>query len=133
MWRRIQQDRGSAAVELALMMVFLATVGLGVIELTSATYTRIGIEEAVQDAVIYAAYNPDDPGGVSARAMEASSRVTLQPSDIVVTCLGDRVRVTITHDHQYITDFLDPLLGPSLSMSSMLTGEILNETACVAS
>lgn len=116
-----------------MMMVFLVTIGLGVIELTSATYTRIGVEEAVQEAVIYAAYNPDDSGGTRARAMEASSRVTLQPSDVTVTCPGDQIRVTVTHQHDYITDFLDPLLGSSASMSSALTAEILSANTCVPS
>lgn len=130
---RWTDDRGAAAVEMAMVAVFLVTVALGVVELSNATYVRIGLEEAAQDAMVYASYNPGDPGGAEARGIEASSRSDLLPGELSVSCPADRVRVTINHTHDYITDFLDPILGPSVVMTTELTGEIFSDQACVPS
>lgn len=130
---RIGDDRGAAMVEMAIMAVLLITLTLGIVELTLAAYTRLGLQEAAQDAAIYAAYNPTDPAGAQVRATEASSQLALMTTDVVIACPGPRIRVTVTHDHDYITDFLDPLLGGTLTMTSTQLTDIFSADACVPS
>ena len=128
-----RDERGAAAVEMAVMALFLITLAIGIVELSLAAYTRTAVREAAQDAAIYAAYNPGDPAGAQQRALEASSRVSLEIADIMIECPANGIRVTITHDHDYLTDFLDPVLGGTLNMTQVRETTRFSTDACVTS
>jgi Flp pilus assembly pilin Flp len=95
-------QRGAAALELAILAPFLLALVIGVTDLGWTLWQRVQIQEAVQEGAVFAAFAPDDPEGAQARVFEATSAEGLKFDDIYVTCHpGDgevEVGVTYVHD-----------------------------------
>ncbi len=126
-------ERGAAAIEFAIVIGLLLLLALGIIEYAFAIYTKIGVQEAAEDGILYLAQNPADTTGARDRIKEASTRVNLTDPEIVITCpTTSSVRVDIDHDHDFITGILAPLVGSDINLHTDLTSEIFSSDTCVA-
>lgn len=103
-------DRGSAAVEFAILLpVFLAFL-LGVVEFGRAMWIRQTLQFAVEEATRYAIANTAAADTlVSQRARERMEAVT-SATAVTVTVVNDATGVTVTATHDFA--FLVPDLLP---------------------
>lgn len=132
-WRR--RARGSAVVELALIMLFLVPVGAGLVLLGSILHRSAGLERAAYEAARYLASVPraqmatDDgylQASTAARAiadasLAAAGQPALAQGGFTVVCIvscGDvamPLRITVMLDADVAVDSWDPLTGTLLS------------------
>jgi len=130
-WSREAHDRGAAAIEFAIVLGLLLLLGLGIVEYAFAIYTKIGVQEAAEDGILYLAQNPTDTTGARDRIKEASTRVTLLDTEIVITCpTPSSVRLEIDHDHDLITGILAPIVGNDINLQTGLTTEVFSSDPC---
>lgn len=119
-------ERGAAAVELAVVAVFLLILAFGVVDVGRALFTRIAVLEAAQEGAVFAAFE-DEVGGaplsgthIEQRVIAAVDDPQLTAADITVTCHvdtgGDRdsyeVVVQVTHTIDMATPLVGDWLGP---------------------
>ena len=131
MRRREGDEKGAAAIEFAIVIGLLLLLALGIIEYAFAIYTKIGIQEAAEDGILYLAQNPTDTTGARDRIKEASTRVTLLDTEIVITCpTTSSVRLDIDHDHDFITGILAPIVGSDINLHTDLTSEVFSSDPC---
>lgn len=92
---RIRSDeRGQAAVELALVLPLVVLFVLGVLQVALVARDQLAIELAAREAARAAAVSADP----SAAASLAANRVaSLDPLDVSVSTSGDVVHVTVRY------------------------------------
>ncbi len=115
------EQRGAAAVETAILATLLLVLVFGVIDIGRAIFTRIAIEDAVQDGATYAALTDTaDVASIEARVRNSISSPDLSTTPIVVTCTEDTtgsrtsrfVEVSVTFSQPLITPIASSLAGP---------------------
>lgn len=119
-------DRGAAAVEMALVTMFLLVLLLGIVDVGRAISANISVRDAVQDGASYGAYTRD------ATAVEIRNRVKtsvsspdLSTATIDVYCDpverdiadGSRIRVDLSYNVDLITPIMGAALGGSINLS----------------
>jgi Flp pilus assembly protein TadG len=123
-WR---DEEGTAALEMAFMLLILVPVLLGVLNLGHALYVRVQVQEAAQEGAMYAVYAPDTPAATRTRVIASTPNVVL--TNVAVTCpAAGIVAVTVTHPHQWITSA--PFLG-AFTMTARVTGDLVSTRPCV--
>ena len=131
--RKTLGETGAALVEAAIVIPFLLLLVLGVVDLGRAFYDSAAVQEAAQEGVIYASFNPDDPTGTIARAEEAIQSPDITGS-VTVTCpASDQVSVTVAHTFNLITPLISRIAGDSINLTHAETGQVLSTTACIPS
>ena len=125
-------DRGAAAVEMALVTMFLLVLLLGIVDVGRAISANISVRDAVQDGVSYGAYTPtataDD---IKDRVRAAVSSPDLSTATIDVFCDLDerdlahasRIRVDLSYDVDLITPIMGAALGGSINLSPSAEAE----------
>jgi Flp pilus assembly protein TadG len=127
-WRR---EDGAEAVEFALILPLLLIILGGVIDLGYAAILRAQMTEAAEEGVIVLSRNPSATG-VRTRVAEGVSAAKLTAADVKVTCpAANRIAVRIDHDHDFLTPFLSPFLGDSVTITSAIEGALLSPGPCV--
>lgn len=92
--RRLGDDRGQAAVELAMAMPLVVVFALGAVQVGLVARDRVAIELAAREAARAASVSADP----AAAAVAAAHRVTsLGPLDVSVAVAGDVVRVRVAY------------------------------------
>lgn len=132
---RLRSERGAALVEMAILTPFLVLFTFGVIEFGHAFFVSIGVQEAAQEGVAYAAANPGDPTEARTRAVEASTDPALVLTDVVVTCpSSQRVSVTVNHSASFVTPLISQIFGPSIDLTHTEISDVLSTSgSCTAS
>jgi hypothetical protein len=119
------REKGAAAVEMAVVSMFLLVLLLGIVDLGRAITTNISLRDAVQEGAMYAAFTKDvTTAEIDARIRAAVSEPDLSTAAIVVYCEpdprdlqdGTRVRVDMTYDLDLITPIVGPLLGGTMTL-----------------
>ena len=96
-------DSGAASVELALFAMFLVLIAAGVIDLGRGLYTAVGLNDAVQEGAMFAAFTEDVGGSeltadhIVARVVASTESPQLLPGQVAVTCVPEsRARQSAT-------------------------------------
>ena len=131
--RRVLDEMGAALIEAAILLPFILLLALGVVDLGRAFHVSAAVQEAAQEGVIYASFNPDDPTGAIARAEDAIQSPDITGS-VTVTCpTSDQVTVTVAHTFNLITPLISRIAGDSINLTHAETGQVLSTTACIPS
>lgn len=102
-----------------LLVIILAVA----VDLGRIFFSFIAIREAAEEGALYGSLNPQDTGGIIARARSSStapvdlddtSSVSVAVVTIGGTCAGNQVRVTVT----YTYNLTMPLVGAFISDQS---------------
>jgi hypothetical protein len=128
--RRRRED-GAEAVEFALILPLLLIILGGVMDLGYAAILRAQMTEAAEEGVIVLSRTPN-AAGVRTRVANGVSAANLTAANVRVTCpAANRVAVRIDHQHQFLTPFLSPFLGNSVTVTSIIEGSLLAPGQCV--
>ncbi|HLT96561.1 MAG TPA: TadE/TadG family type IV pilus assembly protein, partial [Acidimicrobiia bacterium] len=99
-------ERGAAVVETAFITIFLLILVTGIIDVGRAIFTNISIQEAAQEAAVYAAFDESvTVADIAQRAVDSTSSPALNVGDVQVSCVpvpksvknGSRVSVTVSY------------------------------------
>jgi Flp pilus assembly protein TadG len=119
-------DRGAAAVEMAIVSMFLLVLVLGIVDLGRAITTNISVRDAVQEGAMYGAFTRDvTTAEIDARVKASVSEPDLTTASITVYCEADprdlqdgtRVRVEMIYD----VDLITPIVGPPPRRTGSMT------------
>lgn len=103
-----RDDRGQAAVELAMAMPLVVVFVLGVFQVALVARDQLAIELVAREAARAASVSADPAG--AARA--AADRVTdLAPLDVSVSVAGDVVRVRVSYTNPTDVAIIGSVIG----------------------
>jgi Flp pilus assembly protein TadG len=126
-----RREDGAEAVEFALILPLLLIILGGVIDLGYAAILRAQMTEAAEEGVIVLSRNPSATN-VRTRVATGVSAAKLTAANVKVTCPATGgIAVRIDHDHDFLTPFLSPFLGDSVTITSVIEGAVLAPGACV--
>jgi hypothetical protein len=128
-------------VEFALTLPLLLLILLGAVDLGRIYHTYVTITNAAREGARYGTTHPTDTSGIQTSALQeaAGSGIALAPSNIVTACFryddnssvgcssaynGDRLRVTITTDFEFLTLYLFRI--PKVSVSNFAVMAVTN-------
>jgi Flp pilus assembly protein TadG len=123
--RGLSFDRGAAAVEMAIVSMFLLVLVLGIVDVGRAITTNISVRDAVQEGAMYGAFTRDvTTAEIDARVKASVSEPDLTTASITVYCEADprdlqdgtRVRVEMIYDVDLITPIVGPALGGTITL-----------------
>ena len=89
-----RDNRGQAAVELAMTMPIVVIFVLGVFQVALVARDQLALELAAREAARAASVSADPAGAASAAANRV---VGLEPIDVAVDVAGDLVRVRVSY------------------------------------
>lgn len=92
-----RDDRGQAAVELALAMPLVVVFVLGVLQVALVARDQLALELAAREAARAASVSADPVGAAAAAAGRVAD---LHPLDVSVTVHGDVVRVRVGYTNR---------------------------------
>jgi Flp pilus assembly protein TadG len=127
---RWKDQAGTAALELALLLVLLVPVLFGIIDVGHALYVRVQVQEAAQEGAMVAVYAPDVPATTRGRVLAATPNVDLVGGNVHVSCPAPGiVQVRVTHPHTWLSarGFF-----PAITMTAVVEGDIASTRSCVA-
>jgi Flp pilus assembly protein TadG len=129
---RRRGDRGTAAVELAILLPLIVLILGGVIDLGNALGVRVQLQESVQEGANYAAQFPGTPAATKTRVIEASPEVN--PGTVTVTCSPPGTSPTVVtvqavRAHHRIMGLL--MIGPS-TMTAKASANVMANATCVS-
>ncbi len=117
------KERGQSMVEFAVSAVVLIILLVGIVDLSRAIYTYMGLRDAAEEGAIFGSMYPDQQDGIRQRVVDSSSLVrglgisTEENMDILIDtipdrCLGSRIRVWVEYPNFELTmPFLGALIG----------------------
>lgn len=118
-------------METAILASLLIVLVLGIVDIGRGIFTRIALEDAVQEGAAYASLTETaDVPSIEARVRNSVSAPDLTPAVIVVTCTEDTtgnrtsrfVEVAINYSQPLITPGASALVGP-LNLSATASVE----------
>jgi Flp pilus assembly protein TadG len=133
-------DRGAAAVEMAIVSMFLLVLVLGIVDLGRAITTNISVRDAVQEGAMYGAFTRDvTTAEIDARVKASVSEPDLTTASITVYCEADprdlqdgtRVRVEMIYDVDLITPIVGPALGGTITLEPTAEADRFHATCPV--
>lgn len=129
--RRRTDDRGAAAIEMAIILPILILLGFGVIDLGRVLFTYIAVQEAAQEGAMYGSFIPDDHSAVRQRVIESVDSPVLEAGEVTVTCPGsDRLEVGVTHELELLTPLVGGWFGGSVTLTRTVSGQVFSEAPC---
>lgn len=122
----IRDERGSALVEMALVMPILLMLLCGMVEMGRMFHSYIVVQQAARDAVRYASIGTSDS---ELKNVIEDSMTTLDVSKMsyVVTPVeeqrisGEPVIVEITYDHSLLISYLKGVIPDPITLHSELS------------
>lgn len=125
----MRRERGASLVEMALLLPFLVLLALGATDLSRIIISKVAVQDAAQEGVSYASFNPSDPGGAQQRAVEASTGGWFATGDVDVTCpAAGRITVTVNASVTVITPVLAQITGGTIDLTDDKTATVLSTT-----
>ena len=124
--KRRRRERGSAAVEFALVMPLLLIMVLGIIEFGRAYNIQTTLSAAAREGVRTMALQNSEPAARTSTKSAAAPAVSLSDGQISVSAAcpaagsnpSATVRVTVTYPLTFITDFFGP--APTLTGTGVM-------------
>ena len=121
--RSLERERGSAAVEFALVLPLLLIVTLGLVQVGLLARDQLLVVQASRAGAREAAINPDSSAARNAAVRSAGG---LDGSRMVVTvsvgsALGEPVTVAVSYEAPVSVPLLEWLFPPSVSLSTSVT------------
>ena len=135
-------ERGTAMVELALVMPLLLIMVLGTVDIGRSVVAHLALEEAVHETAMFASYHGgDSPDTVAQTVLVATSStdsITVDPAAVTVACspgVGqlsglETVRVDITHVVTPITPFANLIYPTGIHLTASAEGKVFS-TNCL--
>jgi Flp pilus assembly pilin Flp len=115
---RLRDDeRGSSLVELALVAPFLATLILGVVDLSNGYAARLRLEQAAQRSVEKAMQGNKETGLYDALKAEAAATADVDEADVEVRYWVECDGVSLNTDPATMTDDFEQVCDPGEYMS----------------
>jgi Flp pilus assembly protein TadG len=116
-------DRGSAAVEFALVLPILFVVLLGLVQVGVLAKDELLVQQAARIGARQAAISPD---GDSVRAAAAGASGDLDPGRLIVTvsggaAQGEPVSVAVRYDAPIAVPFVEWLFPSSVALDATAT------------
>ena len=123
--RRKDSERGAAAVEMAVLTIFLCLLVMGVIDVGRLIFTGLAVEDAAQTGVAYASFvETATVDEVKTRVVNSVDSPIIDPNLVTVTCATDprpkkdgaNVQVTVQNQVTLITPLIGQMLGGSVTL-----------------
>ena len=113
---RNKRERGQSLVEAALALPLVIMLMLGMLDLGRAFFILVELNDAADEGAVYAGIDHTDIAGITTRASESASLVTISSSDVTLTgppanAVGQPVTVTISISMSLFTPFVSELVG----------------------
>lgn len=136
-------ERGTAMVELALVMPLLLVMVLGTVDVGRSVVAHLALEEAVHETAMFASYHggelTDTPAQTVLIATSSTDSITIDPAAVTITCstgVGqlaslETVRVDVTHVVTPITPFANLLYPTGIHLSASAEGKVFSSN-CLA-
>jgi Flp pilus assembly protein TadG len=130
MIRNHPSESGAAAVELALVVMFILLPILGIaVDLGSALMVKAQLDEAAAEGSSVAAHDPTDHATATQRAVESVSIVNLSAADVAIACHGPR-RVAASVTHAYSPVFASLFGVDDVALATTNVSDVLTEDDC---
>lgn len=130
MSRRREGERGTAILEMALLLPVLLLVVLGTIDFGRAVYVHNALANAARDGARFASVDPTNTTCIKTLAERNSSLANLGNSDVTVTRggsldLGQPVTVAVQSTYQPLSSLLAGAIGVNtITLRASATMEI---------
>ena len=127
----MRRERGAAAVETAILSIFLLTLLMGMIDVGRAIFTRIAVEDAAQSGASFAAFaDPVSVAAIETVVITSIDSPDLTAATITVQCpddpSGDRAAHYVEVTVEYTQDLITPAMSiftNSITISASATSE----------
>ena len=119
------REKGAAAVEMAIVSMFLLVLLLGIVDIGRAITTNISLRDAVQEGAMYGAFT----GVITTSDIENRIRASVSEPDLSTATIsvycetdprdlkdGTRIRVEMVYDLDLITPIVGPALGGTITL-----------------
>jgi Flp pilus assembly protein TadG len=122
----IRDEKGSALVEMALVMPILLLLLCGIVEFGRVFHAYIVVQQAARDAVRYASLGSSNDVLQSVIEQDMTSldvtrmRYEVRPSESERTA-GETVTVDITYDHALLIPYLRGVIPDTISLNSEIS------------
>ena len=133
-----RHEKGQGMVELAISLVVILILLAGLVDLSRTIITKMSLQDAAEEGVIYAMAYPKNCTQIQYRVMQNLTKVkNITLSSIVikydgVTCpssgdlTGDLITVSITNSFPVSMPFLATFIGSSRNISAEAKGVVIN-------
>lgn len=122
-------ERGTAVLELALVLPLLVLLVFGTLDVGRAIYIKNALANAARDGARFASVDPTNSACIQTVAAQRSSLANLGAADVTITRgsvdLGQPITVAVQSTYTPITPLVGSLIGSSsLTLRSSATMEI---------
>ena len=131
------REKGAAAVEMAIVSMFLLVLLLGIVDIGRAITTNISLRDAVQEGASYAAYTEDvSDASIQNKIINSVSSPNVSTASFAMSCIeesrelqgGSIVTIDVTYDVDLITPIVGTMLGGSITLSPSAEADRFFET-----
>jgi uncharacterized membrane protein len=123
-------QRGAVAVEMALVLPFLLLLVLGIVDVGRILFTYVSVVDAAHEGAMFASFEPANPAAIRDRVVFSTDDLSLDPSQVDVTCKADHVDVEVHHDVNVLTPLIDRIIGKSVRLAKEVSGTVLTGGTC---
>ena len=127
---RRRGDRGASIIEFAIVAPLLIILLFGVVDFGRLAFTQINLNDAVQEGSIYASTHPGDTSDIKDRVVGGVDSPAIVKSTVVITCPGDKLKITVSHA---MATFMPLLLPDTFTLTADVTTDLFADSSCVAS
>lgn len=119
----VRLERGAAAVETAILSIFLVTLLMGMIDVGRAIFTRIAVEDAAQSGASFAAFaDPVSLAAIEAVVIGSIDSPDLSGATITIQCPDDPSGDRTAQYVEVAVEYTQSLITPAISI---FTDEIM--------
>lgn len=133
------RERGQSLVELAVTMTLLLILLAGIVDVGSAFFIMVQLNDAAAEGAAFGSLHPTDTGGITLRALTSAS----DPLDLndpvnnvsvgistqaahTPPCEGDRITVSVSYDYEIQMPFITTFIGrDAITLTGRSTDTIL--------
>jgi Flp pilus assembly protein TadG len=129
---RSERERGTAIVELALVLPIMLLMAMGVLDFGRAIYVRNALANAARDGARFATIDPRNTACIQSAAAANSSLANLTAANVSITrpgtlLPGQPITVAVQSTYQPLTPLIASTIGAnSLTLSASATMQIQN-------
>lgn len=117
-------------VEFALVVPILIILAFGVVDFGRLAFTKINLNDSVQEGSIYASTHPGDTSDIQDRVVGSVDSPAIVKSSVVITCPGDKLKVAVSHS---MTTIVPLLLPDTFTLTAEVTTDLFTSDMCVES
>ena len=123
-------ERGASMVEFAFVAPILIVLLFGVVDFGRLAFTKINLNDAVQEGSIYASTHPGDTSDIQDRVVGSVDSPQIVKSTVVITCPSDKLKVAVTHQ---MTTIVPLILPDTFTLTAEVTTDLFTDSSCAAS